>query len=643
MPQSLFSRNIPRAGNRRLFLLTSTLLCLFFLSSSFLIQPNQGAPIQPFIGTFELNGPMIDEVIFSVYRGSDAQRAALLDGLIDVGNTPIPPEERSNIEFNEWEADAFWAIACSTHDDPFYVEIPFGPPGSTGFPFNHLSMRQAVAMALDKYAIAQNSFGETGVALDKVIPSSFPAWHGPELPLDYRSGDIDGAIDVLEAGGFTDFNNDGIRDAPENEEVTLSLYYTPLNQQPKSILSSPIAMNTTEVAENIRTTMEALGFQIDLFPVSDDTLWAYTHIGFRSYNMALLPIFVPERAPEIYEELFYSYSIPTSNIMNFQNDTVDGLIETLNTTTDYDEYQSLLTELQVAIAENQPLIPLCTNKQYIAHRTDKFEGWYDQPRKGAANPWSLLQAQLRTGQPNRHPISGVGGTMEVGLHNVPDSLNPILAGVDESYFVLDSIYSRLVRMDPTTGKVLPDLAHAWFIEPEGNGLRFTFFLHNNVTWHDGELFTSDDVNFTYSYLSNLPSPWLYPSPDPHIEYSSIEVIDNVTIVIHTPLNGYFALFDIASTIILPQHIWEGILWPLTFDNPRPVGTGPFRFEQQPEPGLIYLEYFPDYHYGLLGSREVAGSVDISFLIWLSGGIFLIAMTVVGAYWFLRPRPHGFES
>jgi ABC-type transport system substrate-binding protein len=397
------------------------------------------------------------------------------------------------------------------------------------------------------------------------------------------------------------------------------------------------------MAETIRATMEALGFQINVYPVDADTLWAYTHIGFRSYQMALLPIFVPDRAPSIYEELFYSYSIPTSNIMNFQNSTIDGLIETLNTTTDYDEYQSLLSELQIAIAENQPLIPLCTNLQSFAHRTDRFEGWYDQPRKGAANPWSLLQSQLRAGQPNRNPISGVGGSMDVGLHNVPDSLNPIIGALDESHFVLDSVYSRLVRMDPSTGKALPDLAHAWFIEPEGDGLRITFFLHNNATWHDGELFTSDDVNFTYSYLNDLPDPWLFQTPDPHVEFSSIEVIDNVTIVFHTPLNGYFALFDIASTRILPKHIWEGILWPTTFDNPRPVGTGPFRFVQQPEPGLIYLEYFSEYHYGLLSSREAVAVVDVSFLIWLSGGIFLIAMTVIGAYWFLRPRPHGFEN
>jgi ABC-type transport system substrate-binding protein len=329
--------------------------------------------------------------------------------------------------------------------------------------------------------------------------------------------------------------------------------------------------------------------------------------------------------------------------MNFHNTTVDSLIETMNITTDYNDYQNLLSQLQIAIAENQPLIPLCTQYQYTAQRIDRFEDWFNQPGVGAANTWSLMHANLRIGQPDLHPISGVGGTMQFGLHSVPDSLNPLLATLDDSFLVLDSMYSRLVRMDPLTGKPLPDLALAWRIESEGMGLRFTFFLHDNATWHDGESFTADDVAFTYNYLNNLPGPWPYNRPKPHIEFSSIEVIDNETLVIHTPLNGYFAIFDIASTLILPQHLWEGILQPAYFTNPRPVGTGPFQFDKQPEPGLIYLEYFPEYHYGLVGSREVAGFVDVSFLVWLSGGIFLIAMTLIGAYWFLRPRPHGFDN
>lgn len=645
--------------NRTLHTILSLMLCTvligLFLVGSFSTSRSSAAPLQPFLETFEKNGPYINEAIFGVYHGSDSQWAALVDGLIDVGNAPLTLDERADIEFNEWEVNQFWGIACSTHFDPFFVEEVEGPPGFNGFPFNYVSLRRAVAIALDKYAIAQTSFGESGVALDHIIPASYAAWHEPDLGMDYRDGDIQHAIEVLEAAGFIDFNLDGYRDAPNATEVTLSLYYTPTELASKYTQHSEIATNTTLMAQTIQVTMEALGFRINLYPVSEQTLWAYTHIGYRAYQMALIPLEIYNRAPEFIQNLFYSFTIPvvdspsdetllySSNIMNFHNTTIDTLIETMNTTTDYDDFQTLLSELQIAVAQNQPLIPLCTRYQYTAQRTDRYERWFNQPGVGTANQWSLLQSRLKTGQPEKHPITDVGGTMEIGLNDMPATLNPILATLPDTWLILDSIYSRLVRMNPLTGEPLPDLAQSWTIEPVGNELRFVFNLQNNASWHDGEPFTADDVAFTYNYTNDLPGPWPLLRPKPYIPISSIEVINNVTIAITTPLNGYFAIFDLSEFVILPQHLWEGILQPASFDNPRPVGTGPFMFDKRPEAGLIYLRYFPEYHYGIPGSRELPIFIDYSFLIWLGGGIFVVGLTIIGAVWFLRRTPHGFTN
>lgn len=648
------SRNLNHRASMSL-LLSGVLISLFIIGSSLSSSAVFAAPMQPFMDDFSINGPNVNEVVFGVYHGGDAQWAALVDGLIDVGNAPMNLDERAEIEFNEWEVDGFWGIACSTHFDPFFVEEPEGPPGVNGFPFNYVGLRRAIAMAIDKYEVAQFSFGEAGVALDHIIPASFSAWHEPDLGVDYRNGDIEGAIDVLEASGFIDFNSDGFRDAPNATEVTLSFYYTPMELALKATQHSKIATNTTLIAESIRDTVEALGFRINLFPVSETTLWAYTHIGFRSYQMALIPLEIQSGAPQFIQDLFYSMTIPvfdppwaqsyiySTNIMNFHNTTVDALIETMNSTYNFDDYHDLLSELQIAIAQNQPLIPLCTRFEYTAQRVDRFEHWFNQPGVGAANAWSLLQTQLRSGQPGRHPITGVGGSMEVGLNDVPATLNPILATLPDSWLVLDSIYSRLVRMDPVTGEAIPDLARSWVIEPEGNGLRITLNLQNNATWHDGEAFTADDVYFTYDYINNPPGTWPFSRPKPHINVTSVEVLTNVTVVLHTPLNGYFALFDIANIVVLPQHLWEGIIRPAFFENPRPVGTGPFRFVSRPEAGLINIEYFPDYHYGLPGSRELPVFVDYSLLIWLSGGIFVIVLTGLGGFWYLRRTPHGFTN
>jgi peptide/nickel transport system substrate-binding protein len=165
---------------------------------------------------------------------------------------------------------------------------------------------------------------------------------------------------------------------------------------------------------------------------------------------------------------------------------------------------------------------------------------------------------------------------------------------------------------------------------------------NNATWHDGATFSSSDVNFTYHYIRDLPGPWPTRDPKPILNFTSIDVINNVTIVIHTPLNGYNNFIRLANIPILPEHIWEDILQPVYFTNPRPVGTGPFRFVSRPEPGLVYLEYFEEYHYGMPGARQSLVYVDVPLITWLAAGSFVIIMTAIAAFWYLRRRPHGFE-
>lgn len=633
-----------RFWSRRLNLIICFGLCSLFFFGSILSLPKGAAlPTQVLIEPFDYRGPYINKVVFGVYHGEDAQWAALSEGLIDVGNAFLTPQERADVELDEWETNAFWGLACATHFDPFFIEEPYGPPGYNGFPLNYVELRQAIAMALDKQELARLAFGDAGVALDHVIPSSFVPWHEPDLGVDYRQGDLQGAIQLLENAGFIDFNLDGIRDAPDATETTISLYYVPFELLTKDIQHSVMATNTTLIAEFVGNTLGALDFAYELHNITSSTMWAYTHIGYRSYQLALLPFYVPSRAPYLLEELFYSMNIPTSNIMNFDNTTVDTLIETMNSTYDYDAFNQVVSDLQKVIAENQPLIPLCTTNQYTGHRTNRFYKWFDQPQTGSANPWSLVQAQLLSGQPDRNPITGVGGRLDFGLNKIPLTLNPILATLDDSWLVLESIYSRLIEMNPLTGEALPSLARSWIIEPEGDGLKITFNLVNNATWHDGEIFSADDVVFTYNYLNNLPGPWPLTRPRPHIEFTSIDELSNVTFTFHTTLNDYFALFDITWPVILPQHIWEGILQPAFFDNPRPMGTGPFVFDKRPEPGIIYLKYNPDYHYGISGLRELPPVLDVSFLVWLSGGVFVIVLTVIGAIWYLRRTPHGFGN
>jgi len=95
------------------------------------------------------------------------------------------------------------------------------------------------------------------------------------------------------------------------------------------------------------------------------------------------------------------------------------------------------------------------------------------------------------------------GPVKNGVLNLfstePDTLNPILtsnAYVKEySCFVFES----LVRLDGNQ-KAVPLLAESW--EGSDDGLVWTFYLKENIYWHDGIPFSAEDVEFTASVIMN---------------------------------------------------------------------------------------------------------------------------------------------
>jgi len=87
-----------------------------------------------------------------------------------------------------------------------------------------------------------------------------------------------------------------------------------------------------------------------------------------------------------------------------------------------------------------------------------------------------------------------GGILRIGSWAMPQtSMNPLY----DTYTSYLPIYNKLMRFDENASMV-PDLAYSW--NTSSDGLSYTFHLYDNVTWHDGELFTAEDVQFTINTL-----------------------------------------------------------------------------------------------------------------------------------------------
>jgi ABC-type transport system substrate-binding protein len=150
------------------------------------------------------------------------------------------------------------------------------------------------------------------------------------------------------------------------------------------------------------------------------------------------------------------------------------------------------------------------------------------------------------------------------------------------------IYEGLVFSDPE-GELMPGLAASWDIQDvtltnSTPGRRLTYYLNQNVTWHDGTKFTSNDVKFTYDYVMQQQIPiWLSAVE----QVVNVETPDDYTVVINLKSRSFFSFLDASGVPILPAHIWKdvGANWrqfvpsqekhPTVQGLTKEIGTGPF--------------------------------------------------------------------
>ena len=128
------------------------------------------------------------------------------------------------------------------------------------------------------------------------------------------------------------------------------------------------------------------------------------------------------------------------------------------------------------------------------------------------------------------------------------------------YTITAPIYNGLLATspyDPLALELIPDLATSWEIADEGATI--TFHLAENVKWHDGAPFSSEDVRYTIERIMFPPDGMV--SPRKETLKSLIESVDTPdanTIVINGkgPSPLVLSVFSNGWQGIIPKHIVE---------------------------------------------------------------------------------------
>ena len=197
-------------------------------------------------------------------------------------------------------------------------------------------------------------------------------------------------------------------------------------------------------------------------------------------------------------------------------------------------------------------------------------------------------------------------TLRVAIPQEVANVTPYSPGTPET--LLELVYDKLAAPSPYLGNAKPWLATA--IVPEGtDGRSWRITLRDNVRWHDGVPFTSDDVVFTLRYYRDgIANRWTHHvSGTPKL--TTIEALDRRSLRIRCqdPCPS-FDKVTAADIVILPAHLWQSVRQPNLYRGPL-IGTGPYRVAELAPGRFLRLVANRDY----FGGTPLAKQIVVSFI------------------------------
>ena len=183
-----------------------------------------------------------------------------------------------------------------------------------------------------------------------------------------------------------------------------------------------------------------------------------------------------------------------------------------------------------------------------------------------------------------------GGVLVLMGHEAVDGLSPDYTGPTVNWSMITQIHNGLTEMDPWY-EYQPVLAESW--EVTDDGLEYTFALRDDVVFHDGEAFTSEDVVYTFEFYGNPDNATLSASDFDSIE--SVEAPDESTVVVTLLQPNAAFITKAGSAFIVPEH-HHGSVGEEQYAR-EPIGTGAFMLSEYVPAEFVEVVAFEDHFRG----------------------------------------------
>lgn len=190
---------------------------------------------------------------------------------------------------------------------------------------------------------------------------------------------------------------------------------------------------------------------------------------------------------------------------------------------------------------------------------------------------------------------GTRDTILYGYNGDLGNLDPNMRNTNGAILAAQQMFDTL--FDPCTAEHGPKLAERY--EVSEDGMEYTIYLRDDVTFHNGTKFTAKDVK--YSIENNAQSPL-------QAAYSGgiaeIAVVDDLTVKITLEAPSGLLIYNLSNVYILPSELHASMSSEEFAENP--VGCGPYKFVSKDVSGEIVMEAYKDYYLGAASIKTLKG-------------------------------------
>ena len=308
----------------------------------------------------------IDRIVFRLFTNADAMAAALQRGEIDAAHNVAT----NSVE--QLEADPDIVVVPGLQGGFTELAMNGGEGGiGDGHPaLQDITVRHAIFQAIDRNVLFERvalGLGEIGTTLS---PSADTTWI-PDLGDENWSYDPEAAAQLLDDAGYVDADGDGTRDMPDGSH--------PLEFR---IVEKSGSTQDAPIREFVSGWLEDIGIATVVEVKDDDQLTSDIENG--NFDM-----FIWGWVPYVDPDPMLSYMTcahvtrdpaePGWNDGNWCSEEYDALYEEQKVELDETRRREIVGDMLRLFNREATYLVLLMDPDLQAYRTDRFEGWIQQP------------------------------------------------------------------------------------------------------------------------------------------------------------------------------------------------------------------------------------------------------------------------